>query len=264
MAQTARTIADWMAEWADPAWAESYDNVGLLIGHEEEPVDTVVTALDATEGAVDYALSVGAQMLVTHHPLMFRATRRITDADRDGARLLKIIERRLAVCACHTNMDAALGGTNDLVVERLGLLDVRPLRPIPDAEGAGMGRIGILPHALTIAEFADLVKKVLEIPAVRVVSAHPETRLYRVALCTGKGMDFYEDAVREQADVFLTGDVVYHEAEEALLRPTAIVDAGHFGTEYPIADAMAQYLHEKDDLLSVYPYTNAKDPFIIL
>ena len=141
---TVRMIADWMAAWADPAWAEDYDNVGLLIGHEQQEVDTVVTTLDVTEGAIDYAAKVGAQMIVSHHPLMFRPTRRIVDSDRDGARLLKLIERQLAVCAVHTNMDAALGGTNDIAAERLGLLDVCPLQPVNDASGAGLGRIGSL------------------------------------------------------------------------------------------------------------------------
>ena len=113
MGCTVKEIADRMDGWADPAWAESYDNCGLLIGHGEQQVDSVVTALDVTEETVDYAIRMGAQMIVAHHPIIFRPVKSIVDDTRDGARLLKIIEHRLAVYAAHTNMDAALGGTNE-------------------------------------------------------------------------------------------------------------------------------------------------------
>ena len=257
MGYTVREIADWIEEWADPSWAESYDNCGLLIGHEDQEVDTVVTALDVTEGAVDYALSVGAQMIISHHPVIFHPFKRIVDSDRDGARLLKIIEGNLAVCAAHTSMDAAMGGTNDIAAERLGLLAVRPL----EEEGVGMGRIGTLPTIMTMQEFAEYVKQAFEVEHVRLVCQDPSDLVHQVALCTGRGMSFFEEAVKQGADVYLTGDVTYHEAEAAVSGRTGIVDAGHFATELPIAEAMAGYLQQQDEELKVYPYTEAEDPF---
>lgn len=262
MGRTVREIADWIGDWANPAWAEPYDNCGLLIGHEQQQVDCIVTALDVTEKAIDYALSVGAQMIVSHHPLIFRPVKTIADSSRDGARLLRIIEKRLAVCAAHTNMDAALGGTNDIAAERLGLLDVKPLRPVGETDsGAGMGRLGRLGRSMSVREFALFAKKAFDAQSVRLVSAQPEQLIYRVALCTGKGMEFFQDAVTERADVYLTGDVTYHEAEAALSTGVSIVDAGHYATEQPIAEAMAQYLQQMDDTLQVYPFLQSADAF---
>ena len=262
---TVRMIADWMAEWADPSWAESYDNVGLLIGHEDAAVDTVVTALDVTEGAIAYAVREGAQMIVSHHPLLFRGAKTIVDGDRDGARLLMLIENHLAVCAAHTNMDAALGGTNDIAAEKLGLTDVVPIEPVPgDDSGAGMGRIGRLPAAMTVRQFAELVKEVFDIPSVRMISSDPDAVIQKTALCTGKGMGFYKVARMAGAEIYLTGDVTYHEAEEALATGAHIIDAGHFGTEFPIAEAIAQYLQQQDETLTVLPYREARDPFTVV
>ena len=262
MGRTVKEIADWIAEWANPQWAEDYDNCGLLVGHEQQQVDCIVTALDVTEKTIDYALEVGAQMIVSHHPLIFRPVKRITDGDSGQAKLLRIVERRLAVCAAHTSMDAALGGTNDIAAERLGLLDVRPLRPVGDPEcGAGMGRIGRLPRPMSVREFAHFSKKAFEAQSVRLISPEPEKPVYRVALCTGKGMGFFQDAVRELADVYLTGDVTYHEAQDALSTGVSVIDAGHYATEQPIAEAMAQYLQQEDDSLQVYPFTQSEDVF---
>ena len=89
----------------------------------------------------------------------------------------------------------------------------------------------------------------------------PEKPVYRVALCTGKGMGFFQDAVRELADVYLTGDVTYHEAQDALSTGVSVIDAGHYATEQPIAEAMAQYLQQEDDSLQVYPFTQSEDVF---
>ncbi len=262
---TVRMIADWMAEWADPSWAESYDNVGLLIGHEDAVVDTVVTALDVTEGAIAYAVREGAQMLVSHHPLLFHAARTIVDSDRDGARLLTLIENHLAVCTAHTNMDAALGGTNDIAAEKLGLADVVPIIPVSgDDSGAGMGRIGFLPQSMTVRQFAERVKDVFDIPSVRMISPDPDAVVRKAALCTGKGMDFFKPARSAGVEIYLTGDVTYHEAEEAIATGAHIIDAGHFGTEFPIAEAIAQYLQQQDETLTVLPYREARDPFTVV
>jgi dinuclear metal center YbgI/SA1388 family protein len=264
MGRTVGEITAWMADWADPAWAESYDNCGLLIGHEQQQVDTIVTALDITEQVVDYAISVGAQMIVSHHPLIFRPIKSIVDDNRDGKRLLKIIENRLAICAAHTNMDAALGGTNDIAAERLGLLHVKPLCPIDEEGGVGMGRIGVLPRSMNVRDFALFVKEAFETDSVRLISSNPHKLVYRVALCTGKGMDFFKDAVRQDADVYLTGDVTYHEAEAALAGNVSIVDAGHYATELPIAEAIAQFLQQEDESLQVFPFGGNRDPFVTL
>ena len=119
---TVSQICQWMEEWADPAMAESYDNVGLLIGRPARRVKTLITALDATEAVIAYAVAKGAQMIVTHHPMPFRPVHRITDESRDGGRILSLAEHGIALYAAHTNLDCAAGGTNDMVARRLGLL----------------------------------------------------------------------------------------------------------------------------------------------
>lgn len=270
MGYTVKQIADRMAMWADPKWAESYDNVGLLIGREAQEVTGVVTALDVTEEVIDYAVAMGAQMIVSHHPLMFRATRRITDGDRDGERILSIIEQKLAVCACHTNMDSAPGGTNDILAERIGLLNVSVLESL-SADGTenaaadtGMGRIGYLPRAMRAEEFARHVCRVLDAPHVRLISREPDARILKVALVSGKGDSYIEEARRQGADAFVTGDITYHQAEEVYATGFTVIDAGHFATEQPIAEALAQYLQHEFPALSVYSWSLAQDPFRVI
>ena len=124
-----------------------------------------------------------------------------------------------------------------------------------------MGRIGTLPTIMTMYKFAEYVKQAFTVEHVRLVCQDPSDPVHQVALCTGRGMSFFAEAVKQGADVYLTGDVTYHEAEAAVSGRTGIVDAGHFATELPIAEAMAGYLQQQDEKLKVYPYTEAEDPF---
>lgn len=261
---TVSQICQWMEEWADPAMAESYDNVGLLIGRPARRVKTLITALDATEAVIAYAVAKGAQMIVTHHPMPFRPVHRITDESRDGGRILSLAEHGIALYAAHTNLDCAAGGTNDMVARRLGLLGVRPLVAKPEfGQGAGMGRIGVLPEAMKLEAFLDHVKGALALPYVRVVSGAVDRAVLRVALCTGSGMEFVHTAYEQKADVYLTGDITYHGAEEALTMDMVLVDGGHYGTEQLAADEIREYLIGKTSDLEVIRYPSGQDVFRI-
>ena len=261
---TVSQICRWMEEWADPAMAESYDNVGLLIGRCDRKVKTLVTALDATEAVIAYAIEKDAQMIVTHHPMPFRPVRRITDESRDGGRILSLAVHQIALYAAHTNLDCAIGGTNDMVARRLGLLGVHPLVPKPEfGQGAGMGRIGTLPEAVKLETFLDHVKRTLAIPYVRVVSGTIDRAVLRVALCTGSGMEFVQNAYEQKADVYLTGDITYHGAEEALTMDMVLVDGGHYGTEQIAAEEIREYLMGKTSDLKVIRYPSGQDVFQI-
>ncbi len=261
---TVSQICQRMEEWADPAMAESYDNVGLLIGRPARRVKTLITALDATEAVIAYAVAKGAQMIVTHHPMPFRPVHRITDESRDGGRILSLAEHGIALYAAHTNLDCAAGGTNDTVARRLGLLGVRPLVAKPEfGQGAGMGRIGVLPEAMKLEAFLDHVKGALALPYVRVVSGAVDRAVLRVALCTGSGMEFVHTAYEQKADVYLTGDITYHGAEEALTMDMVLVDGGHYGTEQLAADEIREYLIGKTSDLEVIRYPSGQDVFRI-
>ena len=262
MGVTVFQICRWMEEWADPAMAESYDNVGLLIGRRDRMVDTVLTALDASEAVIDYGIREGVQMIVAHHPMPFRPLHRITDGSRDGRRVLSLAEHQIALYAAHTNLDCAVGGTSDMAAKRLGLLDVRPLVHREGfGEGAGMGRIGMLPAAMELAEFIEHVKRALSIPYIRVVSAARRRTIQRVALCAGSGMEFAQEAYKRQADAYLTGDITYHGAEEALTMDMVLLDGGHYGTERIAADGIRKYLTGRSSELKVISYPDGRDVF---
>lgn len=227
-----------MERWADPALAASWDNPGLLLGRRGAEVSRILTALDATEEVIAEAVGMKADMIVTHHPMIFGTIKKVNDDTRVGKRLLTLAENKIALFAAHTNLDTAIGGTNEVLGALLGLADVAPV------EGAGENllRVGYLPEKMSLKAFCELVKEKLEIPAVRVTASDHDREVRKIAFCTGSASEFIAAADRLEADVFLTGDMTYHKADDARALSLAVVDAGHFPTERAIAGTIASYL----------------------
>ncbi len=235
---TVRDVANAMEEWADLSLCESWDNSGLLVGHPDKPVTRILTALDATEAVIEEAVSLGCGMIVTHHPMVFSAVKRFTDESRTGRRVLRLAEEGIALYAAHTNIDIAVGGTNDLLARELGLQDTAA---VPDA-GENILHLGYLPEEETLGAFCERVKKTLGLSVLRTVSDGLGAKVRAVALCTGSGSEFIPAAKAAGADVYVTGDIKYHQAEEALSFGMPVIDAGHFATEVGIAAVFADYL----------------------
>ncbi len=243
---TVQDIFDFFDEKAPFASAEEWDNPGLLVGDPHREVGRVLVALDATAGAVDTAVALGADLIVTHHPVIFAPLKRL-DANSLPYRLA---HEGIALIAAHTNLDKAAGGVNDTLAERLGLENVTVAED-------GFTRIGILPEEMTARNFAAHVAKALDTP-VRYAGESPVTT---VAVCGGGGGDFIDGCVG-LADAYVTGEVKHHEWLSAADRIN-VVEAGHYATEVPVVDTLAGWLEEAYPELSVTVYRDG-DPYDVI
>lgn len=249
----------------DPALAESWDAVGLVCGDPDEPVQRVLFGVDPTTAVVDEVLEIGAELLVTHHPLLLTPVHGVPADDPKGRLVHRLIRAGAALFVAHTNADRAPGtGVNAALADVLGLTGAVPLEPADGRPGAGLGRVGELPEAMTLRAFADLVADALPrtVGGVR-AAGDPGRVVRRVAVCGGSGSSLLGAAAAAGADVFLTSDQKHHPASDAgEVRGPALVDVAHFASEWPwlpvAADALARDL---DDRVEVTVSDRRTDPW---
>ncbi len=216
--------------------AESWDNAGFLIGRRDNAVKKIMVALDVSPEVVEQAVAQKVNMLVTHHPPIFKPLKNICDNNWQSTLLLKCIENGIAVYSAHTSLDSVLGGVNDVLAAKLGLKNIATLVN-NGGEGGSLGRVGILPQKMSFDDFCAMVKRVLGLEFVTGVSAGKD--VHKVALCGGAGIDFIGEALEHGADTYITGDIKYHEAQNAAFSGLNLVDATHQGTELPIVTVLA-------------------------
>lgn len=230
--------------------ALEFDNVGLQAGRTHKEVRRVYLALDATDKIIDAAMEAGADMLITHHPLIFSPLKSVTDEDFIERRILKLIQNDISYYAMHTNYDVI--GMAELSSGILNLKDsevlnvTSPLKAQPE----GIGRIGNLEHPMTLEECCLFVKNKLKLGSVKVFG-EMENKVGRLAISPGSGKDSIEPAIQKGADVLVTGDIGHHAGLDALEQGMAVIDAGHYGTEYIFMDDMKAFLERKLPCLHV-------------
>ncbi|MDO4649134.1 MAG: Nif3-like dinuclear metal center hexameric protein [Eubacteriales bacterium] len=239
-------ITEWLEKHYTCAAAEDWDNVGLLVGEDEKPVEKVMLALDATEEVVAEACENNVDLLITHHPMIFGGIKKINNHNSTGRKVLKLIQQDVAYYAMHTNYDIL--GMADLSAEYLQLNETEVLHITGDEQGRfqGFGRVGNLSGEMTLLECGRLVKELLHLPDVRIYG-DPQKMVHRAAVCTGSGKSFLADVKRANADVYVTGDIDHHTGLDAVEDGLCIIDAGHYGTEYIFAEAMRR------DLMEAFP-----------
>ncbi len=248
-------LVDFFDEVAPASDALDWDNVGLLVGDSDWDIKKVYVALDATDKVVDAACEEGADLILTHHPLIFKSISRVNASDLTGRRIIKMLENQVAYFAMHTNFDIHHMGT--LAEERMGLqhtisLDPCPIDGVMDPN-VGIGRIGsLMDEARTLADYSELVKKNFELPYVRVYGDH-ETMIHTVAISPGSGRGAIDAAVRGGADVLITGDIDHHSGIDAVAKGLCIIDAGHYGVEHIFIKYMSERLTKEFPELSVIP-----------
>ena len=187
-------------------------------------------------------------MIISHHPLLFKAIKNIRTDLPLGRQLQQLLKHDIAVAAAHTNLDIAEGGVNDVLAAAIGLEKLAAFvitRQTAEGKIASLGRIGRLSEAMTAADFAVHIKNVLPTDYVRLVEAGGRRPVRKVAICSGSGAEFIERAAFMGADAYVTGDVKYHDAQRAKELGIHVIDAGHFGTEYPVVKALQQRLAEE-------------------
>ena len=249
--------------------AEQWDNVGLMVGSPKQSVKGILVALDPTEELLTEAREMGADCIITHHPLIFHPLKVINTDEPLGRFLGRALEQRITVIGCHTNLDQAGGGVNDVLAASLGLENARPLVPAGDEPekipATGFGRIGRLADPLNAEAFIGYLCDFFKLPVLRVAGKLPE-EVSTVAVCGGSGSDLAEKAYAEGAQVYITGEVKHSTARWAEAAGFCIIDAGHFATENPVVEALVEVLQdifvERDITIPVAPSAKQQNPFV--
>ena len=245
-------------------YREDWDNVGLLVGDGEREVNTVYLALDATTEVIDQACAAGAQLLLTHHPLIFDAMKKVTADDITGRRIIKLIQNDISHIAMHTNFDVM--GMADAAADKLGLADREVLEVTYEDELSveGIGRIGnmqtIMP--MNAGEYAREVAQIFNLENVR-IWGDTSRMVRRVAIMPGSGGEYFARAAAAGADVLITGDVKHHQAIDAAETGIPIIDAGHRGTEKLFDDYMQEFFRRTFPQIQVIKERD-HEPFTVI
>lgn len=249
-------------ELAPASLAESWDNVGLLVGRPEKEIRRIYIAVDATDDVIEHAEAFGADLLLTHHPMIFKPMKKITGDDFIGRRVLELIRNDISYIALHTNFDIACMA--DAAAERLGLTDCDVLEVTHETElvREGLGKVGSLPRVMSLSECAALVKKRFELQHVKIFG-NPDDEVETVAILPGSGGSEIPSALAHDADVFITGDISHHEGLDANMQGLSIIDAGHYGIEKIFIEYMQRFLSKNMPEMAVR-MESAEVPFRIV
>lgn len=250
-----KDIAEYIESLAPKTLAEPWDNVGLMVGDMDSNVESVYVTLDVTSENIEEAVNCGADLIVSHHPLIFTSINRVIEQDVTGSIVRSLIKNDISVYSAHTNFDIADGGMNDILCDKLGLSGVRRFTESECTDPFGkpldqIGRVGILDTPIEMADFVDYVKNVLGCMDISYVGSESEI-ISTAAVCSGSGGDLIYNAYNAGADVYVTSEIKHHEAQLALELGINLIDAGHFETENIICDFMEDYLLSRFDDISI-------------
>jgi len=255
---TVADLARFLNEFAPPALAESWDNVGLLVGRYEQPVERVMTCLTITPESAAEAIERKANLIVSHHPLPFRPLKRLTGETSEGRVLLDLIAAGISVFSPHTAFDSAEQGINQRLASGLELASIAPLVP-DEATGLGSGRYGVLAAPLRLDQLAARVKVLLKIDNAQAVG-QLEQPVHKVAVACGSAGEFLGPAAAAGCDVLVTGEVRFHTCLEAEALGVGLVLAGHYASERFAVEQLAEVLARQFKSLEIWPSQDEKDP----
>ncbi len=231
-------IINAIERYAPKELASSYDNVGLMLGDRNAAVSSVLLTLDVDLAVAKEAKAVGAELIISHHPLIFNPVKNLTTDTPDGECLLYLAENKIAVYSAHTNLDSTSGGLNDLAAQFLSLENISPLE---ENGNAGIGRIGTLPFLVTLEGLAEKIKQIYHVPHIRYIG-NKACLLSKVALCTGSGADLMALAKEKGADAYITGDIKYSAARYAAAIGLSVIELGHYESEYIAVDLLEKII----------------------
>lgn len=251
-----------LEELSPERYAEDWDNVGLIVGRKDKEVRKVYIAVDPTDDVIRNAIEVHSDMIVTHHPLIFKAIKKVNNEDYITRRVLRLARHDISYYAMHTNFDVM--GMADAAADEIGLKrrSVLSVTYEDDIAKEGFGRVGRLPAVMTLRECAEHVKRSFHLKYVRVYG-DLDTELETAAICPGSGRSMIGDALKAGADVYITGDIEHHEGIDSVAQGLMIIDAGHYGIEKIFIDYIRQYLKRKFPDIAVYTHRD-EEPFVIV
>lgn len=256
---TIRAISNCIEQAVPLENAMDYDNVGLLVGDGDQVVTGVLVALELTDLILEEAISKDCNLILVHHPLIFNPLHRITKQDPIGNRIIRLIEHQIGLYACHTNLDSSYGGLNDFVADVLGIkiTNLKKYNWLLSGESSTSNaepevsniRVGLVERQ-TLAEFVKQVKERLNLDYIH-YCGEESAIIKKVGLCTGSGVSFFQEALRQKVDVYVTGDMKYHDAMMALDQKTPIIDATHYGTEQLVSKWFLDFLQRNFSNLQI-------------
>ncbi len=231
--------------WAPKELIDSWDNTGFQIGNEDKNIKKILLALDLDEKVHMKAISQGYDMIITHHPLIFRPLSSITTSDKETNIIYNLIREDIVVFNAHTNLDRADKGVNDQLANLFNLNNREALaKDLFQGENT-YGIVGSI-EEVDLALYLKLIKEKLACEYL-VVYGPIDRKVNKVALCGGSGSDFIKDAIEARADIYITGDIKYHDAQYAVGGGLTLVDAGHYHTEKIILPVIKDYLEKNID-----------------
>ena len=264
MSTKVENIINYMENIAPEALKEDFDIVGLMVGSKEKEVNRVLLALDCTKEVLGEAIEHNCDMIITHHPLIFRKPSRIVSEDLIGSKIIDLIKNDISLYSSHTNLDSAKDGINKTIVEMLGFSsnEIIEKSKVLNFNEAGLGRIVRLNNKIKLTELIQTVKKVLNIKALRVVKGNDTVST--IAIINGSGQDFIGEAVKLGADCIITGDTTYHFASDYKELGVSIIDAGHFNTEWLVFLNVLKGLEDEFEDIEFIKSKKSDDPYTFI
>ena len=268
-------IADLIEKAVPSALQEEWDNSGLLIGFEDKEVNKILTCLEIDDRVVNEAKELGANMIITHHPLIFGGIKTLNDGDYKGSIIMDLIGSGISVYSSHTPFDKVKGGNNDIIMGLLELGSVKNLsgqdvasasKMIERKDEADIGRMGELKAPMTFRNVIGLVADKLDLSTRQLhVAGDLNKEITKIGCCTGAGADLAMMAAGAGCQLFITGDVKYHEAQDVIQSGMCIIDGGHYGTEKFFAEGMKKMLEKKlDGKVEIISSKVDINPFVVL
>lgn len=225
---------------------ESWDNSGLQIGSKNLDIKNIMLTLDIDLESVEYAVSNNIDLIITHHPFMFSSLKSIDYSTYEGKIIRALVINNINLYSMHTNFDMAENGVNHKLAEKLNIDNYHVLH-IVNSDNSGYGGIGKI-EPKNITEYSKEVKMLLNADHIKLYCNDEKRVINNVAFCGGSGSEFIEDAIIKKADVYITGDIKYHQAQTALQNNLCIIDAGHYYTEYHSLENIKTILNEVEEL----------------
>ncbi len=238
-----QAIIQALESWAPPQYAESYDNVGLIVGDSDQEVTGVLVTLDSIESVIDEAIEIGLNMIIAHHPILFKGLKKINGATYVERAVIKAIKHDISIYALHTNLDNIITGVNSKIADILGLQDQKILAKKDSITmSIGSGIIGQLAQPVTALQFLQEVKSKMGLGVIKHTSLL-ENPIHTIALCGGSGSFLIPEAIKAGADVFITSDLKYHEYFDADGK-ILLMDIGHYESERYTSELIQHYLQK--------------------
>ena len=255
-----KEICQFLETLAPLSLQESYDNAGLIIGNPNTELKAILISLDVIEETIDEAIEKEVNLIISHHPIIFSGLKKINGKNSTEKIIIKAIQNNIAIYASHTNLDSVLGGVNDILAQKLNLKNTKFLRPKKDEltklvlentfSKVGEGMIGELEIPLDEKFFFENLKKNLKLNIIR-HTKFLNKKIKKIAICGGSGSFLIKDAISQNADVFITGDIKYHqffEAENKII----LADIGHYESEIHTKNIFYELLSKKLTNFAIY------------